>query len=113
MENYWNNLEKETRDKAALQYRALLLREEKGEGIPFPLINEAIITRWSMSALDYIQARAWKGGAKGETIWITRMAGTAMYVEEIEMKMFWAHGRVGFQNIQEAIKHCQSGALPS
>jgi hypothetical protein len=44
-----------TRDDAAQRYGWALQRDD----INWPVVNEAIIARWSKSALSYIKRKAW------------------------------------------------------
>jgi hypothetical protein len=56
-----------TRDSVALTYAFALRADSRGEAIDWPVINRAIIGRWSESALVYIKTKAWKrveGGAR-------------------------------------------------
>jgi hypothetical protein len=47
-----------SRDDMAEEYTALLLRVPDDSGI-WPVLNLAIIDRWSESGLDYIKRKAW------------------------------------------------------
>lgn len=49
----------ENRDQAAIGY-ASMLRHVPHDDPAFKALNEAIIRRWSPSALRYIKTRAWK-----------------------------------------------------
>ena len=49
---------KVTRNAVALTF-AFCLRQRDEDGIDFKKICQAIVARWSFSALDYIKKRAW------------------------------------------------------
>ena len=46
-----------TRDDVALTY-AFAIRQQAG--MDWPVVNRAVVERWSLSALRYIKERAWK-----------------------------------------------------
>lgn len=48
-----------TRDEMADEYADLLLTRPADWGV-WPLLNVAIIDRWSLSGLEYIKRKAWK-----------------------------------------------------
>lgn len=49
-----------TRRQVALTYRLALLDQDR---VDWPAVNGAIVARWSLSALDWIKALAWKAEA--------------------------------------------------
>lgn len=50
-----------TRDSLSLTYAmSICSDEQKNKAIDWKRVNDAIIHRWSMSALTYIKVKAWK-----------------------------------------------------
>lgn len=54
------NRKKNTRDDISLLYAAAIKEHEAGDGFAWSIVNEAIISRWSKSALAYIKKAAWE-----------------------------------------------------
>lgn len=46
-----------TRDDVALTYAWLIRQPDDAD---FPTVNQAIVDRWSASALEYIKGKAWR-----------------------------------------------------
>jgi hypothetical protein len=51
-----------TRKSVAMTYR---LAMDSGEAVDWPVVNSAIIARWSMSGLQWIKQQAWTGKCFG------------------------------------------------
>lgn len=47
-----------SRDELAVEYARLLIEREPNWGV-WPLLNVAILERWSLSGLAYVKRKAW------------------------------------------------------
>lgn len=107
--NYFEDLNKQTRVQCAEKYRELLLLSETGEKVDWEALNMKIRERWSISGLQYVKEKAWiRKTANGRTTWITAWnRHRELKVYMIGMRDFWASGRVGFSEYQDAINHVE------
>lgn len=108
---YFNNLKGQTRDKAVIEYRKILIQNELGSSIDCRPVNEKIIERWSMSGLEYIKKNAWRKKHKeywrnDRTYVVAKNTKFEYDVFYISMRDFWMTGLVGFAEHSEALEHC-------
>lgn len=108
--DYFNNLQKETRDKCADKYRELLLLSELGNTVDWEYINKFIIDRWSISGLTYIKNKAWMPPRKNnKRIYVTAKNMQLEWgVFLISINDFWSTFRVGFSDYESAMAHVEN-----
>ncbi len=107
--SYFNDLKQQTRDMCAEKYRELSLFKEAHYPINWTSINQKIIERWSLSALDYIKRRAFvrkHNWGLSKRVWITAKNKQLEYdIFRVSVSRFWESGRVGFETSEEAREH--------
>ena len=107
--NYFDALQKETRDKCAEKYRELILLSELGQQVDWPDVNHKILSRWSMSGLVHIKERAFLRRTENGRVWVTAKNRELEWdAFMVNVRDFWQFARVGFGSYQEAILHCEN-----
>jgi hypothetical protein len=100
---FFNDLAHVTRDHAADVYRKLMI-ENWGTGVPvdWQTINNAIVSRWSLSALEYIKKKAWHQPCCPRMVYIIAKNNAFKY-DVFRVKITNAGTSIGYSTRREAV----------